>query len=125
MISVDTGALIGLLDKSDDHHSRAKSFFSTLQEPLITTLPVITEACYLLSHQAKCNLLRSFDAGAIEIFSLGTQHFARMLHLIERYADLPMDFADASFVVLAEALGHGRIITVDQRDFSVYRWQNS
>jgi uncharacterized protein len=41
---------------------------------------------------------------------------------MERYADLPMDLADASLVVLAEDLGHGRIVTVDRRDFSVYRW---
>jgi uncharacterized protein len=47
-----------------------------------------------------------------------------MANLIERYADLPMDLADASLVVLAENLGHGRILTVDRRDFSVYRWQN-
>jgi uncharacterized protein len=36
-----------------------------------------------------------------------------------------MDLADASLVVLAEQLGHGRILTVDRRDFSVYRWQNN
>jgi hypothetical protein len=40
----------------------------------------------------------------------------------ERYADKPMDLADASLVVLAEHLGHGRILTTDRRDFSAHRW---
>jgi uncharacterized protein len=44
---------------------------------------------------------------------------------MERYADLPMDFADASLVVLAEHLNHGRILTVDRRDFLTYRWNNT
>lgn len=48
-----------------------------------------------------------------------------MVELMEKYADLPMDMADASLVVLAEYLRHGRILTVDQRDFSTYRWNNN
>lgn len=47
-----------------------------------------------------------------------------MIQLIRRYADLPMNFADASLVVLAEQLGHGRILTVDRQDFGAYRWNN-
>lgn len=41
------------------------------------------------------------------------------------YANLPMDLADASLVILAEELGHGRIFSVDQRDFNAYRWKNT
>jgi len=36
---------------------------------------------------------------------------------------LPMDLADASLVILAEHLGHGRILSTDQRDFRTYRWK--
>ncbi|MEL6814092.1 MAG: PIN domain-containing protein [Cyanobacteria bacterium J06598_3] len=125
MISVDTGVFVALLDKRDTHHARVRNFFSQLQEPLVTTLPVITETCYLLSHQGKCNFLRTLDAGAVELFTLKKHHFGRMLVLTKQYADLPMDFADASLVVLAESLGHGRIVTVDRRDFGIYRWANS
>jgi hypothetical protein len=39
--------------------------------------------------------------------------------------DLPMDFADASLVLLAEHLGHGRILSTDRRDFHTYRWKNT
>ena len=48
-----------------------------------------------------------------------------MIELMERYCDLPMDFADASLVVLAEQLGHGRILTSDRQDFNIYRWNNN
>ncbi len=61
---------------------------------------------------------------AFHIFDLELTHFQRMAYLIEKYADLPMDYADASLVVLAEHLNHGRILTADRRDFSVYRWND-
>lgn len=48
-----------------------------------------------------------------------------MLALMKKYSDLPMDLADASLVVVAEHLKHGRILTTDQRDFQVYRWGES
>jgi predicted nucleic acid-binding protein len=44
---------------------------------------------------------------------------------MEKYANLPMDLADASLVILAEHLGHGRIFSVDQRDFNTYRWKQT
>jgi len=43
---------------------------------------------------------------------------------MQKYADLPMDLADASLVILAEKLGHGRILSTDMRDFQTYRWKN-
>jgi len=35
-----------------------------------------------------------------------------------------MDLANGSLVVLAEGIGHGRIVSTDQRDFNSYRWKN-
>jgi hypothetical protein len=40
---------------------------------------------------------------------------------MERYADHPMDLADASLVVAAESLGTRRVFTIDRRDFATYR----
>ncbi len=42
---------------------------------------------------------------------------------MRKYSELPMDLADASLVILAEHLGHGRILTTDTRDFNAYRWK--
>jgi uncharacterized protein len=43
---------------------------------------------------------------------------------MHKYADLPMDLADASLVIRAEELGSGRILSTDNRDFRTYRWKN-
>ena len=58
-------------------------------------------------------------------FDLTKEHSQCIIELMKQYADLPMDLADASLVILAEHLGHGRILSVDQRDFNSYRWKNT
>lgn len=40
---------------------------------------------------------------------------------MEKYADTPMDFADATLVLLAEALEVYEVFTLDRRGFSTYR----
>jgi len=129
MISVDTGAFVALFNQQDPFHASAQSAFQAIQEPLITTYPVITETSYLLlrsvSNTVQLSFLRSLCLSTFEIFQIQPDQLARMVELMERYADLPMDFVDASLVVLAEHLGHGRILTVDRRDFMTYRWHDT
>ena len=129
MIIADNGFFFALANQSDRYHSAALSALEAINEPLITTYPVITETCYLLlstgGNFAQCNFLRNLAAGAAEIFHLQEVHLVRMIELLENYADLPMDMADASLVILAEHLGYGRILTSGRRDFNVYRWQKN
>lgn len=40
---------------------------------------------------------------------------------MQRYADTPMDFADATLVLLAERLAIHEILTLDCRGFNTYR----
>jgi uncharacterized protein len=61
--------------------------------------------------------LKKLRAGASEIFHPQENHLIRIIEFLENYADLPMDMADASLVVLAEHLGHGRILSSDRRDY--------
>jgi predicted nucleic acid-binding protein len=126
---VDTGAFIGLFNKNDEYHLSARTSFSIISEPLITTYPVVTETCYLLysrlGHNYQINFLKSIAKKAFTVFDFQDNDMLRMIELMERYCDLPMDFADASMVVLAEKLGHGRILTSDRRDFNIYRWNNN
>lgn len=128
MIIADTGFFFALANQNDAFHPIAITTMTRLQEPLVTTHPVLTETCYLLmsrgDNQSQSAFLHSVGEGFTEIFALNSAHFLRMAELIEQYKDLPMDMADASLVVLAEQLGHGRILTTDQRDFKVYRWSD-
>ncbi len=63
--------------------------------------------------------------GMFQVFELKSSHGVRLQELMQKYQDLPMDLADASLVILAEHLGHGRILSTDQRDFGVYRWKQT
>lgn len=124
----DTGFWIALANAKDRHHARAVAAARALREPLVTTWPVMTETCHLLlarlGVEAELAFVRSARGGAMEIFSLQDDHLPRIAALMERYADLPMDLADASLVLLAEELGSGRILSTDERDFATYRWKN-
>ena len=45
----------------------------------------------------------------------------RVRKLLDTYADLPMDFSDATLVALAEELDCTSVFTTDRTDFSIYR----
>jgi predicted nucleic acid-binding protein len=129
MIIVDTGFWIALANKKDKHHEQAEQFVKTTSERLITTYPVITEVCHIsLQRQgikAQLNFIKMYQLGAFDVFEIGNKDKDRLFQLMQQYADLPMDFADASLVLLAERLGHGRILSTDKRDFHTYRWKNN
>ena len=129
MIIADTGFFIALANNNDHDHIQAIQIMNTISEPLLTTYPVITETSYLLARDgglpAQFAFLTEVAQQTFPIFNLQPYHLTRMVELMRRYADLPMDFADASLVVLAEDLGHGRIVTCDRRDFNIYRWNNT
>jgi hypothetical protein len=128
MIIADTGFWVALANENDKFYTIAVQKLSTITEPLITTWPVMTEVCHLLLKRqgvsAELSFMRSYQQGAFLIFDLNHQHVVIITQLMEKYADLPMDLADASLIVLAEYLGHGRILSTDQRDFHTYRWKH-
>ncbi len=89
---------------------------------------MITETCYLLGEhlnsKSQLRFVKVLEEDYVEIFDMQIKHLPRIHQLMHKYADLPMDFADASLVILAEELGHGRILSTDKRDFQTYRWKN-
>ncbi len=129
MIIADTGFWVALADKKDKHHQEADNFVKTTNEMLITTYPVITEVCHILLKRqgvkAQLTFIKMYQLGAFEVFDMPKKDKDHVLSLMQQYADLPMDFADASLVLLAEQLGHGRILSTDKRDFHTYRWKNN
>lgn len=128
MIIADTGYWVALFNRGDAHHQRAVAVSGEIRERLVTTWPVLTETAHLLAARGHDGLPARFlercFAGAVDIFELEPQARPRMLELMRRYIELPMDLADASLVILAEKLGHGRILSTDQRDFDTYRWKH-
>jgi predicted nucleic acid-binding protein len=69
-------------------------------------------------------ILRNVEEGIFTIPFRLTAATPLVRTLLKKYAKVPMDFADACLVTLAEALGTGRILTLDG-DFHVYRWRKA
>lgn len=123
MILVDTGPLVALFDPRDRDHLTCREWLEGITEPLCTTVPVLTEAFHLLT-PGSVGSLRLMDfvaARGLGVWFLDDGGLARAFELMARYADRPMDLADASLVVLAETSRQRRIFTLDRGDFAVYR----
>lgn len=123
MTLLDTGPLVGLFDPRDPSHAACRRALERLGGPLLVTVPVLTEAFHFLSPRSRGSAaLRTFLlSGAVEPWFLDPAGMVRALALMERYADAPMDFADASLVVAAERSGTRRVLTLDRRHFETYR----
>lgn len=128
MILVDIGAWLALLDRGDLYHKACSEFFRTNREPLITTYPVLVECVHLMFRQVGVARtlvwVETLARAGVEVFVMRTDHLTRLSELMRQYADLPMDLADASLVLLAEENQEGRIVSTDQRDFHTYRWKS-
>jgi uncharacterized protein len=121
---IDTGPLVAYLDAGDDAHDDVAESLSAFSGRLATTGAVITEAMHFVSDAADGpELLAEFAvASAMEIYDLCQPPEIRAAaRLMKKYADTPMDFADATIVLLAEALGVREILTLDRRGFGVFR----
>jgi predicted nucleic acid-binding protein len=58
------------------------------------------------------------------VFPIADALISRSEELMDQYAALPMDLADASLVVLAKEIGDGSILSTDKRDFHAYSWKS-
>jgi len=120
---VDTSALYAFLDVNEPWHARCKAAIAEAPLPLVTTAAVLTELFHFLlrrlrNQQGAWRLLRS---GQIEISPIATADLPALDTLMARYADRPMDFADATLVRVAERESLRTILTIDHDDFETYR----
>lgn len=122
-VLIDAGPLVALLSKRDKDHARCVDVLKSLHEPLMTTWMAVTEAIYLLSFsiRAQIALLEMIERESILVASPEVSDLPDIRNLLRQYADLPMDFADATLVSLANKRGTNTIFTLDRRNFSVYR----
>jgi len=126
LILVDAEPLVALMDASDRHHTQCAAALKELREPLATVWPPFLEAIYLLSDlsRAQVALWELLDRSVLLLLPLNSSDIPRMRELMHKYANRPMDLADASLLRAAEREGIRKIVTVDRRDFSVYRLHN-
>jgi len=124
---IDANALINLVDQGQPRSAEFRAAFNTLRRPVVTTWPAFTEAMYLVFGIGGWPLERKlWDfvlLGLVTFHSPDEAEARRMVELMERYRDRPMDLADASLVAAAESRNDPRILTQDF-DFNIYRFQD-
>src|SRR2546425_954169 len=119
---VDTGPLVAAFRRPQDKDPFtpwAARLIRSLPYPLFTCDAVLTEAAHFLGSPAK--LLEAVQRGLL-VSRFDTHSAApRLAELVAKYADQPMDFADACLVFMSEQTKNCRIVTIDRTDFVVYR----
>ena len=113
---IDTGPLVAYLDAGDPEHTRVVDALDAFVGRLVTSSAVVTETMHFVSAGSSGpRLLAEFIAASrMTVHDLcRLLEFGEAVRLMEKYDDVPMDFADATLVLLAEAL--------DRRGFSAYR----
>ena len=120
-VMADSGFLVALGIRRDPRHQAAKSFLAGYRGEIIVPAPVIVETCYFLSIAGKMRLLDWITKGGAKLAELPAAAYSDIGTIIGRYADLKPDFTDAAIVWLAEKTACRAILTVDTRDFGIYR----
>jgi len=120
---LDTGAFVALLDRSERNHDRCVRFLKEFKGKLLTTEPVLTEAIYLLGPSIKTQktCIEFILKGGAALMPQSLESLSRTVILMEKYNDIPMDFADATLVVLAQETAVDEVFTLDIRGFNAYR----
>jgi len=120
---IDTGAILAFLDRDDRWHERCVHAFSNLRLPLGTSAAVLTELFHLLrNHPRQKAMAWNFVRSAtVTVLAIDDADLPALEALMRRYSDIPMDFADATLVRLAERERLSTIFTIDHDDFETYR----
>jgi hypothetical protein len=120
---IDTGAILAVLDESDPWHTVCVAALRQMRFPLLTSEAVLTETLHMvgISAKRKETAWQFVQSGTFVMAAIEHSELHEIHALMSRYSDLPMDFADATLVHLAERESIQHILTIDQTDFSVYR----
>lgn len=121
---LDTGPIVAYLDSRDPDHAAVMERLDDFEGRLVSTSAVITEAMHFVSAGASGpRLLCEFvQKCGVDLFDLTRPpELPEVVSLIEKYRNVPMDFVDATLVVLADGLNVRDVLTLDRRGFSIYR----
>ena len=126
-IIVDTGWIVGFLDRRDPYHAWAMETAAQYPSPYSTCEAVLSEVHFLLKGVpgASALLRRMIEDDAFDVSFSYQLHRRRVHALLDKYEDRAMDFADACILCLAEILPESHVLTVDASDFAVYRMRRN
>jgi predicted nucleic acid-binding protein len=112
---------VAYLNRNDPYHFWAVTLMKQARSPMLTTEPVLTEVAYFLRTDSMDvdPLFELLERGAVRLDLRVAEHWPRLRTLMARYEQ--MDLADASIVVMSERHARSQVLTVDRKDFSIYR----
>jgi predicted nucleic acid-binding protein len=117
---VDAGFLVALLSRRDAHHQWAAAQAAAFPLPWITCEAALSEAFHLLGAGGIGGLASLLRRGALVSRYRFVHDVDSVLKLMEKYADVPMSFADACLVRMTETLNKPTVLSTDG-DFRIYR----
>lgn len=115
----DTGFLVAFANRNDRHHAWAVQLAEAVTEPLLTCEAVMAETAFHLGSARTA--LALLNEGLVALAFDCRDHLLQLTALAVRYADRRPDFADLCLIRMSELHPRHRVVTVDRRDFSVYR----
>ncbi len=117
----DTGPVVAWFCPRDRHHQWSRKTFSELPPGGLICEAVLSETCYLVAKDGveRAKVLEFVERGGITLVPLAGE-LSHLRQLLNRYADTPMDFADACIVRLTELRSESLVCTTDT-DFRIYR----
>jgi predicted nucleic acid-binding protein len=114
-VLVDAGPLIALFDRDDKYHEAVKDFLSKGQYKFVSTAAVLTEVSSILNFNAgaQIDFFEWILKKGVALCDVERGCASRIIQLIQKYSDMPVDFTDATLVLAAEKTGIHSIISVD------------
>lgn len=120
----DTGFVVALLNQSDIKHSDVVAIYQNYQQILLPQT-VLAEVAYLVGRSAGVSTVAAFlkglSASRFHLIPLSETYVIRVSEILEEYKDSRIDFVDATVMAIAERLKITLILTLDQRDFRLFR----
>ena len=122
-VLMDTGPWVALIDRSEERHIECVEWFRNFRGTILSSEAVFTEVLYLLSFSFKAQsaAIDFVLNGAILLVPSSLESVKRVKRLMEKYKDIPMDYADATLVSIAEDLSIQHVVSFDAKDFGIYR----
>ncbi len=120
-VLVDAGFLVALGIARDPRHQVAREFLENYTGDLLVPAPVVGETCYFLSTTGKVRLLDWLSGPQCKVLDLPAVAYGEVGDILARYAALDPDFTEAAVVWFAQETGCRAVLTVDVRDFNVFR----
>ncbi|MEJ7713426.1 MAG: PIN domain-containing protein [Pyrinomonadaceae bacterium] len=122
---LDSGFLYAALNDAEQQHAAVVNILGSVRERIVFPVPAITEVAYLLMREsgaaAGANFIADLATSPLTLENPLSEDYRRAAEIIRQYADARVDFVDAIIMAIAERLNITRVLTLDERDFRMFR----